>query len=72
MSLGDFYRRIKAKQGAGKATVATARKLAVIYYKMISKKQGFNPEQLLEFQKKYKQKKIMSLEKRLAALKQAG
>jgi len=70
--LGDYYRRIKARQGAGKAVVATARKLAVIYYNMVSKKEGFNPNQLLEYQEKYKQKKIRSLEKRLADLKEAS
>ena len=70
--LGDFYRRLKAKQGAGKAAVATARKIAVIYYKMVSEKQGFNPRQLLDYQEKYKQKKIRSLEKRLDILKQTG
>lgn len=70
--LGDFYRRVKAKQGAGKAVVATARKIAVIYYNMVSKKQGFNPAQLIEFQEKHKQKKIKALEQRLAALKKAA
>jgi transposase len=70
--LGDFYRRIKAKQGAGKAVVATARKIAVIYYNMVSKKEGFNPSQLLEYQEKYKQKKIRALENRLAVLKEAS
>lgn len=70
--LGDFYRRIKSKQGAGKAVVATARKLAVIYYNMVSKKEGFNPNQLLEYQEKYKQKKIRALEHRLARLKEAS
>ena len=70
--LGDYYRRIKAKQGAGKAVVATARKIAVIYYNMVSKNEGFNPSQLLEFQEKYKQKKIRALENRLATLKEAS
>jgi transposase len=70
--LGDFYRRIKAKQGAGKAVVATARKIAVIYYNMLIKKEGFNPKQLLDFQERYKQKKIRALEKRLMTLKEAS
>ena len=70
--LGDFYRRIKARQGPGKATVATARKIAVIYYHMVSKKEGFNPSLLLEYQEKYKKKKIRALEQRLAFLKGAA
>jgi hypothetical protein len=37
--LGDFYRRICAKAGAAVAIVAIARKLAVIYYYMMTPKQ---------------------------------
>ena len=70
--LGDYYRRIKSRNGAAKAVVATARKMAVIYYNMIDKKEGFNPSQLIDYQEKHKQKKIKALEKRLAALKQAA
>ena len=44
--LGDYYRRIRAKAGAAKAVVATARKLAIIYYKMIANKEAFNPKAL--------------------------
>ena len=70
--LGDYYRRIKAKQGAGKAVVATARKIAVIYYNMVRNKECVSPSQLPEFQEKYKQKKIRALENRLATLKEAS
>jgi len=66
--LGDFYRRIKAKAGAGKAAVATARKLAIIYYKMVSNQEAFNPKALIEYQEKYKQKKINQLKKKLELL----
>lgn len=69
--LGDFYRRIRAKAGAGKAVVATARKLAIIYYEMVLKKEAFNPNALMEYQEKYKQKKINQLKKRLALLEAA-
>lgn len=56
--LGDYYRRIKAGSGAAKAVVATARKLAIIYYKMVLNKEAFNPQALVEYQLKYKEKKI--------------
>lgn len=69
--LGDYYRKIKARAGAGKASVATARKLAIIYYNMISKKEAFNPDAMKEYQKKYKNKKIEYLEKKLEKLKAA-
>jgi transposase len=66
--LGDFYRRIKSKAGPGKAVVATARKLAIIWYKMLSKQETFNPRALEEYQQKYKEKKIIQLKKKLASL----
>jgi hypothetical protein len=66
--LGDFYRRICSRAGAAVAIVATARKLAVIYYNMMSSKQKYNPQDLIEFQKKYKEMKIKRLEKSLDKL----
>ncbi|MCX6013486.1 MAG: IS110 family transposase [Chloroflexi bacterium] len=69
--LGNYYRRIKAKAGAGKAVVATARKLAVIVYKMISNKEAFNPKAMVEYQEKYKEKKITQLKRKLALLEAA-
>lgn len=69
--IGDYYRRIKGKAGAGKAVVATARKLAIIFYKMVSGQQAFNPIALIEFQEKYKQKKISQLKRRLELLQAA-
>ena len=69
--LGDYYRRIKTKAGAGKAVVATARKLAIIYYKMVTNKEAFNPKALVEFREKYKEKKINQLKKKIALLEAA-
>lgn len=69
--LGDYYRRIKAGSGAAKAVVATARKLAIIYYKMVLHKQAFNPKALMDYQQKYKEKKISQLKKKIAILEAA-
>jgi transposase len=69
--LGDYYRRIKINAGGKKAVVATARKLAIIYYQMISNQAVFNPTALIEYQEKYKQKKITNLKKKLEALEAA-
>ena len=38
-----------------RAVVATARKLAVIYYQMNRTKTAFNPHALSEYQKEYKE-----------------
>lgn len=40
---GDYIRVKKAKSGAGQAVVATAKKMATIYYKMVTEKVEFNP-----------------------------
>ena len=69
--IGDYYRRIKGKAGAGKAVVATARKLAIIFYKMVSTQEAFNPKALEDYQEKYKQKKISQLKKKLQLLEAA-
>jgi Transposase IS116/IS110/IS902 family./Transposase. len=69
--LGDYFRRLKAKVGAGKAVVATARKLAIIYYNMVANKEDFNPKALEDYQQKYKEKKINQLKKKIALLEAA-
>ena len=69
--LGDYYRRIKIKAGAAKAVVSTARKLMIIYYKMVANKEAFNPKALEDYQQKYKENKIKQLKKRIAILEAA-
>ncbi len=40
------------KGGPAEAVVATARKLSIIYYKMVSNKESYNPKALEDYQKK--------------------
>jgi len=67
--LGDYYRRIRSIAGTSKAIVALARKLAVIYYQMITTKEKYDPQKLIDYQKKYREQKIKNLEKYLNRLK---
>jgi transposase len=67
--LGDYFRRMKAKGGNKYAIVATAHKLAIIYYKMVRYKQTFKPLDLEQYQQKYKKAKIAYLERKLENLK---
>lgn len=67
--LGDYYRRMKARGGNKYAMVATANKIATIYYKMVRDKKEFNPLDLKEYQHRYKQAKISYLERKLHDLK---
>ncbi|HET7897533.1 MAG TPA: hypothetical protein VFL47_07685, partial [Flavisolibacter sp.] len=67
--LGDYFRRMKSKGGNKYAVVATANKIATIYYKRVRYKQEFNPLNLNNYQQKYNQVKIAFLERKLAGLK---
>jgi len=67
--LGNFYRRIKVRSGPGVAVVATARKIATIWYMMQTKREALNPEAFNEYQKSYKEKRIKRLENQLAKLR---
>lgn len=64
-ALGEYLRRKKAQKGANKAIVATARKIATIYYKMVTERVEFNPSILAENNKERLKKKIEYLEKSL-------
>lgn len=70
--LGDYFRRKKAKGGNKYAIIATARKIAIIYYKMVRYKKGFKPMDTQEYREIFKAVKIAKLEKQLAKLKGAA
>ena len=61
---------MRAKGGQTYAIVATANKIATIYYKMVRYQKEFNPVDLKQYQEKYRQAKIMYLEKKLLQLKE--
>jgi transposase len=42
------YRYMKSNKGSGKSIIATARKLAVIIWQMLSEKKDFDPEKMLD------------------------
>jgi len=60
---------MKTKGGNKYAIIATANKIAKIYYKMVRYKQEFNPIELEAYQQKYKRAKIAFLERKLSQLK---
>src|ERR1700733_7423620 len=67
--LGDYFRRMKAKGGNKYAIVATARKLAIIYYKMVRYQQNFTPFNNEEYKSRFQRAKIAYLERTLVKLK---
>ena len=66
--LAIFYHRIKSKAGVKKAITATARKIAVIFYKMIKDKIMFNPITADTYKESFKDRQIKKLEKQAKAL----
>ena len=67
--LGDYFRRMKSKGGNKYAIVATANKIATIYYKMVKEKIEFSPLDLSQYQEKRKNAKIAYLQRALESLK---
>ncbi len=70
---GEYLRKKKAKSGSGQAIVATARKIAAVYYKMVTEKVEFDPyiieggrQNYLSKRMKYLQKKLIETETQLA------
>jgi len=61
--------RIPSSPATEVEVIATANKIATIYYKMVRYRQEFNPIELELHQQKYKQAKIASLERELSQLK---
>ncbi len=62
-SLGQLYRRLSAQKGSKKAIKAVARKLAVIFYKMIKNKTEFDPKRIQIDTEKQEARKIARLYK---------
>jgi transposase len=59
--LGDFFRRIAYRKGRSVAITATARKICVIMYKMLTTKQSFSYDLSKEETEKIKTRKIKNI-----------
>jgi len=67
--LGEYLRKKKAKSGTKKAIVATARKIAAIYYKMVTQKVNFDPEKIKKQTTQHLENKAKYLEKQMEQTK---
>jgi transposase len=67
-ALGAFLRRIKAKHGAPKAITATARKIAAIFYSMLTKGTEYVEAGLHCYEERYKEHVLKGLQKRAQEL----
>jgi len=71
-TLGDEYRRMRAKLGGKGASLAMAHKLSRIIYTMLKTQTEYNPDVLTGDQKKFRERKIKRLEKQLEKLKKVA
>lgn len=67
-ALGAFYRRIKAREGAPKANVATAHKLARIVYHMLRNRTDYHDPGANYYDEQYRQRAIQRLERQAKRL----
>lgn len=61
--LSHFYWRMSSRNGKGTAVTATARKLAIIVYNMLVKRQAYQPEELEKYQQKVRDQKIKHIQR---------
>ena len=66
--LGDFYRRMRSRGGEAYAITATARKLAALFYILISKGEQFVPIDRTAYEQAVKEIRVANLEKRARQL----
>jgi transposase len=62
-ALGAFYRRIKAKRGAAVAIVATARKLAAMYWRIMVKGLAYVEEGLARYEARFQEQRERRFQK---------
>jgi len=67
-SLSEFFKRINHKKGRLVAITATARKLAVIIYNMLTKKQPYQPQDQTDYLNKIRMNQIRSMQRRINQL----
>jgi len=67
-AFGLFYRRLRARLGPAQATVATARVIASVVYRMLKYQVEFEPLSLNEYQKRYEEQQVKYMKRRAAKL----
>jgi transposase len=67
-ALGAFYRRIKARAGAPKAIVATARKLAERAYRLLRYGEPYVAQEVEAYEAAYRERVVKGLSRRAAEL----
>ena len=67
-ALSSFYHRMSARKGSFIANKATARKIAVLYYRVLTKGIEFVEQGLIAYQQKFKEQQIKRVQKQAERL----
>ena len=66
--LGAYFRRKRAQKGPAAAVVATAHKLAKLYYLLVKEQKEYEPESAARYEAKQQERTVQKLTKQAAAL----
>lgn len=67
-ALGAFYRRIQARSGGGKALIATARKIACRYYRLLKYGQQYVRQDMAAYEELYRLRLVKGLARKATEL----
>lgn len=67
-AISCFYKRLRAKSGASIANVATARKIAILFYNTLKFGRAFVEEGIEKYEKNFRENSIKKIEKRAKEL----
>ena len=67
-ALGAFYRRLSARVGKAKAVTATARKIAVLFYKMLRHGMEYTDPGASYYEDRYRARVLANLRRRAKSL----
>lgn len=67
-ALGGFYRRIRARRGARVANVATARKIALMYYRLMRYGEAHIETGLKQYEEQQRERRLRSLQRQAQEL----
>ena len=67
-ALGAYYRRMRSKLGAPKATTATAHKLARIYYHLVTTKEAYDASVFAKNEAREAKRRVERLQREAKAL----
>jgi transposase len=68
LALGAAYRRLKGRTSPAVAVVAIARKLAVLYYRVMTKGLAYVEQGIARYEEKYREQTLRYLQKKAAEL----